>query len=301
MSSKMAKPQFRQWHYTYSILFDPEQPKYSPQLDLGISLVQMMYPEKQARFFTELLYLGDEPDAYKDRIIREQREKYRIMLIAPADHNPDGYIRENIAPEDPAPPALVVEDINPDDPVQENLGVDEEYPQENLYEPEYPQWWSSNSSNWRYRENITVMNTEYQGIMVKREIETYTGGAHGFLATRYYVIDLDSLRLVKIDDVFQDYQGDATRAVVYEELRNYCGLSEDQPLSEGIFFSDEPELCFNFYFTEEGIGLHWDPAQIASYSRGSINIIVPWRKIRPFLLNSGMELLTKFNIFLFVG
>jgi hypothetical protein len=156
------------------------------------------------------------------------------------------------------------------------------------------------TSNWLYTENVILKSPQNNGIVIERELETYSGGAHGMRYKQYYVIDLESLKRIGIDDMFRDYQGDNVRAIVYRELRRYSGLNEDQPLSEGIFFDDAPELTSNFYVTERGLGLHWNPYEIAPYSEGYIDIILPWRTIRPQMLHSGMELMTKFKIYLFV-
>jgi hypothetical protein len=83
-------------------------------------------------------------------------------------------------------------------------------------------------------------------------------------------------------------------------MRKISKLERGQPLSAGIFYADVPELTYNFFITDEGLGLHWDPQQIAPYSSGSIEIIVPWYAIRPMMLTSGIQLLTKFNIHLFM-
>jgi hypothetical protein len=152
----------------------------------------------------------------------------------------------------------------------------------------------------RYAEKIHINNPESDGIVIERDYETYLGGAHGLETKTYYVVDLDELRLIKVDDIFGNFQGNNIRELVYTELRKYGNLEPGQPLSEGIFDKDEPELSFNFFFTDEGLGLHWDPYQIAPFSEGSIEIILPWRSIRPLMLQSGMELLTKFGIHLFV-
>ena len=253
----IEKPQFSQWHYTYSVLYAPDQPKDSPRLNLALSLLRMNYPEEQAKFLNELLYFSMGIDDYKDKVVREQRENYRIKLS-------DG---------------MVVEEEN-------EAEDDEEF-------SAGPDWW--------YAERFDLQDPQPAGIIVERKVDTYTGGAHGFQATRYFVIDLEDQRLLKIDDFFQDYQGDETRALVYRELHKYSELEEDQALSEGIYMTDAPELSFNFFLTQEGIGLHWDPYEIAPFSEGSIEIVLPWRVIRPLLLHSGMELLTKFGILLFVG
>jgi len=232
--------------YAVTVLFNSEMPD-SPRLEVALSLLQMNYPEHQAEFLHETLYSQKSPQAYKDRIEREQGENYRRELST-----------------------------------YEGAG-----------------------SNWQYMESFTARNTEYErlmsrGIVAERELYVYTGGANGLQTKRYYVIDLDSLRLVTIDDMFENYHDDRIRAIVYKGLRNYSGLADNQPLSHGIFFSDEPELSNNFFVSQEGIGLCWDPIEIAPHYAGSIEIIVPWRDIRPMLKHSGMELMTKFNIYLFM-
>ncbi|MCL2126807.1 MAG: RsiV family protein [Treponema sp.] len=246
---KMQKPQYSQWYYSFSVLFDPEEPEGSPQLDLSMSLLQMHYPKEQAEYLRGLLYSAPDLDTYKDRIIREQRENYRGRKMTRGEESP---------PEE-----------------EENF-------------------------NWRYAETVRAIYTGERGITVERDYEIYTGGANSQAMRRYYPVDLEGLRVIKIDDLFPEYQGDETRNVVYRELRKYSGLDEDQPLSEGIFFSDEPELSFNFFFTQEGLGLHWDPYEITPRSEGGVTITLPWRDIRPLMLSSGIELLTKFNIYLFV-
>ena len=156
------------------------------------------------------------------------------------------------------------------------------------------------SANWRYTERLSIKHSFAKALIIERDIESYSGGAHGFYSKRYHVLDMEELKQIRIDDLFQDYQGARTRAVIYEELRRFNGLEPNQPLSEGIFMSDAPELSFNFNLTQEGIAFRWDPYEISPYSEGGIEITVPWRRIRPLLLHSGMELLTKFDIYLFV-
>lgn len=242
------KPQYTQRHYTYSVLLYPEKPITSPKIDVGISMMHMEFPAEQAHYFNSFLYPEPTFDAYKDRILGEQREYYRGRVL-------------------------------------ELMDTDEE----NLL-----------SNNWRYSESIDIRN-QGQGVIVERCFDTYSGGAHGMVTKRYHVLDLEGQRELKIDDLFADYQEKTElRDIVYEELRRYSKLESMQPLSEGIYFSDEPELSFNFFITDEGLGLHWDPYQIAPYVQGAIEIIIPWRDIRSMMLYSGIEMLAVFNIHLFV-
>ena len=234
------KSLFTTKHYSFTVLHNPNDPD-SPKLELAMSLLHMNYSEEQNKFLYELLYSGNNPETYKDRIFADQRRRFR------------------------------------------NAGMQTE------------------SSNWRYEERFTVHNAYEKGIILERELDVFFGGAHGLNTKWYFIIDMENKRRVRVDDFFDDYQSEAVRKIVYSELQKFSGLEIYETLSEGIYFSDKPELTFNFFLTQEGLGLRWDPYSIAPYSAGSIEIILPWRSIRPLMLHSGMELLTNFGIYLFVG
>ena len=157
--------------------------------------------------------------------------------------------------------------------------------------------------NWRYAERFSVKHIFERGLVIERDLETYYGGANAGIITRYYNIEfgVDGFRQVSFDDLFDDYQDDQRlREIVYNELREYSNLDSNQPLSRGIYYSNEPEMTFNFFITEEGLGLHWDPAQIAPYSHGRIQIILPWYSLSSMILYEGIQMLShKFGIHIF--
>ena len=247
---KIEKPQYNQWHYTFTVLLDPEMLNDSPQLEIALSLLYMEYPAVQAAYLSDLLYSTDNFEVYKDRIVEEQRKKYRSS-------------------------------------VDDRTAI--------------PARKDSRSFNWRYAETVTVKSFLRQGLVIQRDYDIYSGGAHGLNSRRYYVLDMNECRQIRIHDFFANYQEDnRVRDIIYFQLGKYNGLQSGQKLSEGIYFSDQPELSFNFFISNEGLGLHWDPYQIAPYSQGNIEIIVPWQVIRPMLLTEGVELLARFGIYLFV-
>jgi hypothetical protein len=164
----------------------------------------------------------------------------------------------------------------------------------------FPEGEGRSSLNWYYTEQVKVNGAENKGIVVERTLNSYAGGAHGQPSKKYYALDLDSLRQVSINDLFGNYHDARIKEMIYDELRNYGNLAKGQPLSEGGFFSDAPELTDNFYVTEQGLGLYWNRYEIAPYAMGPIDLVIPWRDIRPRMLHSGMELMTKFKIYLFM-
>jgi len=160
----------------------------------------------------------------------------------------------------------------------------------------------ANGGNWRYAEKYSVKQIFPRGLVVQRDLETYSGGPNPGNITQFYNIEIDGseFRQVTLDDFFTDFQEDLRfRDIVYAELREYSNIGSAQSLSQGIYYNNQPELTFNFFITEEGLGLHWDPAQIAPFSHGKIEIVLPWYVIQPIMLYTGIELLSKFNVNLF--
>jgi hypothetical protein len=154
----------------------------------------------------------------------------------------------------------------------------------------------------RYVEKIFFNNPHRDGVVIERYTETSIGDIYGIESKQYLVVDLDALRLIRVDDIFGNFQGSDMRNLIYAELRKFDNLTEGQRLSQGIYDRDDPELSFNFFITPEGIGLHWDPYQIAPLSEGPIEIVLPWRSVRPLMLHTGIELLTgKFGVDFFAN
>jgi len=119
------------------------------------------------------------------------------------------------------------------------------------------------SFNWRYVERFSIKQVHELGIVIERDLETYSGGANPARITRYYNIEIEvnEYRLLTLEDLFGDFQENQKyRDIVYEELRKYSELDSAQPLSRGIYFNNQPELTFNFFIADDGLGLHWDPA-----------------------------------------
>ena len=276
---KKENPQYSRWNYTFTVLHDPKNPAESHQMNIALSLWRMNYPEPQASFVNEFLYsTADSFDTYKDKVLEEQRSAYRrrvdagTVRLTSADRN--WRYAEKINYKSFENMGMVVRSLSKS---AEEAGAEKKIRRRNKGAARYP------------------------GMILERTTETFSGeGDHIIVSKRYFVLDMDDLKQIKIDDLFADYQREKElRDIVYEELRKYNGLARSRPLSSGIYFSNEPEISFNFFFTEEGLGLRWDADQIAPYKEGEIEIVLIWQTIRHLMLPDGVNLLTKFNIHLF--
>ncbi|MDX1333905.1 MAG: DUF4163 domain-containing protein [Robiginitalea sp.] len=118
------------------------------------------------------------------------------------------------------------------------------------------------------------------------EMDTYifTGGAHGYPATRYLNFskktgeELDAAELLK----------DAGAFTVFAEaaFRKQYGISSDAPInSTGFMFEDNQfRLPQNMGLTTQGMVLHYNPYEAASYADGALVLEFPLEAVRPFLI-----------------
>jgi len=167
------------------------------------------------------------------------------------------------------------------------------------------------SFNWEYFETMDFFLLMDRCMVVRRDNYEYKGGAHGMGTTSYYVFDLTDKRVLYIRDFFREDTEGRLNDIIKNELRGYndrfaeaaqgtAVLGNDKPLSQGIFLTDEPGVTENFFINQEGMCLNWAPYEIAPYAAGSIEILLPWKTIRPLLKHDAMELLEKFGIYMFM-
>jgi hypothetical protein len=127
------------------------------------------------------------------------------------------------------------------------------------------------------------IETEYRRVdrymLVRRDNNEYKDDAHGLGTTLYYVLDLTDNRVLNIRDFFRE----STEERLYDIIKN-----------------DEPGVPDNLFISQEGMYLNWAPNETVPYEAGSIEILLPWKTIRPLLKHDAMELLEKFGIYMFM-
>jgi hypothetical protein len=171
---------------------------------------------------------------------------------------------------------------------------------------EDPESGNDPSFNWRFSEVIDVKTFPGTGIVIERDREYFSGGAHSSITKRYYVLDMEGKKVLTLHDMILDFENPYLMEILFAALRDYSGsrgepIEAGMPLSTGIYLVDDPKLSLNFFVTEEGLGLHWDPYELAPRSEGRIEVVLPWRSVRPYMAHFGMEAMTRFGIYLFVA
>ncbi len=149
-------------------------------------------------------------------------------------------------------------------------------------------------SSWEYGEETAVKAVSANIIVIQQDQWEYTGGAHGNSNTKYFVIDLVNKKRIFIDDIIKNQASPSFSMLIENSIRDQFEIKSDVPLSEIGFFEDSIKLSEDFFINAEGIGFQWDKYEIAPYSMGQIEIIIPYALINDFLTDKGKQIISNF-------
>jgi len=127
-----------------------------------------------------------------------------------------------------------------------------------------------------------VVDTAQNIITAKTTNENYMGGAHGAYYVFYYNIDTKTAKLLTEENFFKPDTKKQISGFIYEGLQSKYG----NKLNEVLFESDNIEPNGNFYFGEKGLVYVFNEYEIAPYSEGLIEVIIPYEKIRELIMPS---------------
>jgi hypothetical protein len=154
-------------------------------------------------------------------------------------------------------------------------------------DPDYPRA----SLNWFYTEDFSIPLVNPFLIVMKRDIEFYTGGAHGMRLLHWYVIDREKTEQLRLGALFAEAGKTGLERALQDGLRKQAGAEANDKLSGAGYFEDFVPVPDNFFLSPQGVGFHWNPAEIAPYSFGFIELILPYGEIRSLLSPRGLELI----------
>jgi hypothetical protein len=145
--------------------------------------------------------------------------------------------------------------------------------------------------NWYYNEAFVYNAGNSKLAVISREWEYYTGGAHGMRNKDYYVFSLDDKRRLALNDILKDEAKPALDDLVEAALRKQMEIPEWIPLSEEGFFENSFDKFEDFFLIPQGLGFQWDPYEIAPYSMGMIEVVIPYPELHGMLNALGLALI----------
>ncbi len=132
--------------------------------------------------------------------------------------------------------------------------------------------------------NITFENAKL--ISLALENYTYTGGAHGYFSKVFLNFDKNKGAELEGFEFFKDMVGFLTLAE--RKFREEHGIPATGNINAtGFMFSgDTFHLAENFGFTADGIQLHYNQYEVASYADGPLVLTISYQDANPFLTDT---------------
>ncbi len=121
------------------------------------------------------------------------------------------------------------------------------------------------------------------------EYSDYRGGAHGSYRITYTNIDLNELVTLTEEDIFiPGYFRQLTEKIVQQLMNDYEAEVPDSLLTRGFFTIEDIVPNNNFWLNEEGIHYSYNQYEIAPYSMGVIDVMVPYTELEDILISNGL-------------
>lgn len=131
--------------------------------------------------------------------------------------------------------------------------------------------------------DVKLINESFLSIVLNHY--EFTGGAHGNFYSVGYTIDFKSGNLLTLEDVLNPSSIDEiSRLCEKKILQTY----DAETLTDAGLFEDNIELNSeqDFYLLNDALVLQFDPYEIAPFSMGNIDIILPFSEIKEHILLS---------------
>jgi len=107
-------------------------------------------------------------------------------------------------------------------------------------------------------------------------IYEYTGGAHGFSSTQGMVLDINTGKEIKYEDIFYENTEEAISALLLSALMEERKYTSLQALMDAGFDFDILHPSSNFVADDKGITFIYNPYELGAYVLGVIEIVVPY-------------------------
>lgn len=122
---------------------------------------------------------------------------------------------------------------------------------------------------------------------------TYDGGAHGITESRFLNYDFEKNEVLNFDNTFEPDSSEILLQAIKDNLMTQYNVSSLKGLDELGIFSDQIYVTKNFYLQGYNVVFHYNPYDIAAYSKGSIDVRVPFYQISGCLKDDVISLLTE--------
>lgn len=139
------------------------------------------------------------------------------------------------------------------------------------------------AGNWYIVRESKVKRVNPRYISMSHTSNEFMGGAHPAYFTVYKNFDLTQGRWLKLEDVFKNPNDPGLIAVVDSAVRAARGIAPDASLTELGMFEETIIPTANFEIRPKGIHFFYNSYDIAPYSMGYSQAIIPFELLSDYL------------------
>ncbi|MBP6862703.1 MAG: DUF3298 domain-containing protein [Neisseriaceae bacterium] len=138
-----------------------------------------------------------------------------------------------------------------------------------------------NAFAWSANQHVYVSAQGPRLLVVTREYDTYSGGAHGSAWVHFDNIDVKNQRVVTLPDLFSAAELKALTRIAEPFFRLDNDVKATETLTQaGYWFEkDQFKLPEQFALTEDGLLFVYGQYEVAPYSMGMPDFVLPYRAI----------------------
>lgn len=139
--------------------------------------------------------------------------------------------------------------------------------------------------HWELQRNARVHYNKNGLLGLTFSEYSYAGGAHGLYVFHFRLVDLPGGKVLSYEDLMVPDYMDNFRYTAEMAFRRQREIPDSASLNaHGYWFeNDQFKLTDNFRLDPEGIVFFWNPYDIAPYSEGNEELLLPWETLQPFL------------------
>lgn len=141
-----------------------------------------------------------------------------------------------------------------------------------------------------------AFDTAYKKLQSYRAFKySYMGGAHGYGAKYYMILDTKTGARVHEYDIFKEGYKEPVSELIYAALlQKYPDMEEEfnsfNDFSEVKSQEDNPYINGNCKVSAEGVTWNFTQYEIASYAAGAFEVTIPWNDLKPYLSDAMQNL-----------
>ncbi|MEO1011274.1 MAG: DUF3298 domain-containing protein [Bacteroidota bacterium] len=143
--------------------------------------------------------------------------------------------------------------------------------------------YSDETIGWEATVAGEILYEDAQLLTIALDSYIFTGGAHGYSAKRLLNFDKKKSKELENEELFKKTEDFQLFAEI--KFREQENIPREKPINHTgyMFEKDSFSLPENLGFTKEGIHLHYNPYEVASYADGPITLTLSYGEVREYL------------------